>query len=88
MHSPIYYPVNSKTNGYVDYSDVEKELNVDDMYIIVKDLQQENAKYKECIKDLQNQSNEDRLLWKKYLGENIQLKQQLKEHFEREEYKI
>ena len=32
MHKPIYYPVESKTNGYIDYYDVIEILNIDDLY--------------------------------------------------------
>ena len=32
MHKPIYYPVESKTNGYIDYYDVIDILNIDDLY--------------------------------------------------------
>ena len=32
MHKPIYYPVESKTNGYIDYNDVIEILNIDDLY--------------------------------------------------------
>lgn len=32
MHSPIYYPIESKTNGYIDYYDVIEILNIDDLY--------------------------------------------------------
>ena len=42
MHKPIYYPIESKTNGYIDYNDVEKILTIEDLY-------QENKKYKEVI---------------------------------------
>lgn len=36
MHKPIYYPVESKTNGYIDYNDVIRILNIDDLYEQVK----------------------------------------------------
>lgn len=36
MHKPIYYPVESKTNGYIDYYDVIDILNIDDLYKQVK----------------------------------------------------
>lgn len=36
MHKPIYYPVESKTNGYIDYYDVIDILNIDDLYEQVK----------------------------------------------------
>lgn len=42
MHKPIYYPVESKTNGYIDYNDVEKILTIEDLY-------QENQELKEDI---------------------------------------
>ena len=32
MHKPIYYPIESKTNGYIDYNDVIRILNIDDLY--------------------------------------------------------
>lgn len=32
MHKPIYYPVESKTNGYIVYDDVIRILNIDDLY--------------------------------------------------------
>lgn len=41
MNKPIYYPVDSKTNGYIDYYDVERFLEIDSMYREVKQLQQE-----------------------------------------------
>lgn len=49
MHKPIYYPVESKTNGYIDYNDVEKILTIEDLY-------QENQKYKEVIDKAINNS--------------------------------
>ncbi|MDD7757784.1 MAG: hypothetical protein PUJ51_25340 [Clostridiales bacterium] len=36
MHKPIYYPIESKTNGYIDYNDVIRILNIDDLYEQVK----------------------------------------------------
>lgn len=36
IHKPIYYPVESKTNGYIDYYDVIRILNIDDLYEQVK----------------------------------------------------
>ena len=36
MHKPIYYPIESKTNGYIDYYDVIEILNIDDLYEQVK----------------------------------------------------
>ena len=32
MHKPIYYPIESKTNVYIDYNDVIRILNIDDLY--------------------------------------------------------
>ena len=49
MHKPIYYPVESKTNGYIDYNDVEKILTIEDLY-------QENQQ-KEFIKYLENEKD-------------------------------
>ena len=45
MHKPIYYPVESKTNGYIDYNDVEKILTIEDLY-------QENQELKRQIEDI------------------------------------
>lgn len=36
IHKPIYYPIESKTNGYIDYYDVIDILNIDDLYEQVK----------------------------------------------------
>lgn len=32
MGKPIYYPIESKTNGYIDWYDVIEILNIDDLY--------------------------------------------------------
>lgn len=45
MHKPIYYPVESKTNGYIDYNDVEKILTIEDLY-------QENQLLKKQLEEL------------------------------------
>ena len=42
MHKPIYHPVESKMNGYIDYNEVEKILTIEDLY-------QENKQLKEVI---------------------------------------
>ena len=47
MHKPIYYPIESKTNGYIDYNDVIRILNIDDLYEQVK-------KQKEVIDKIMN----------------------------------
>ena len=47
MHKPIYYPVESKTNGYIDWYDVIEILNIDDLYEQVK-------KQKEVIDKIMN----------------------------------
>ena len=47
MHKPIYYPVESKTNGYIDYNDVIDILSSDDLY-------KELKKRKEVIDKLNN----------------------------------
>lgn len=51
MHKPIYYRVESTTNGYIDYNDVEKILTIEDLY-------QENQEYKEVIDKAINYINE------------------------------
>ena len=47
MHKPIYYPVESKTNGYIDYYDVIEILNIDDLY-------EQCKKQKEVIDKIMN----------------------------------
>ena len=47
MHKPIYYPVESKTNGYIDYYDVIEILNIDDLY-------EQCKKQKEIIDKIMN----------------------------------
>ena len=53
MHKPIYYPIESKTNGYIDYYDVIRILNIDDLYKQVK-------KQKEVIDRILNETKETR----------------------------
>lgn len=50
MHKPIYYPVESKTNGYIDYYDVIDILNIDDLYKQVKKQKEVIDKVYELIK--------------------------------------
>ena len=46
MHKPIYYPIESKTNGYIDYNDVEKILTIEDLYQENKELKKQLEEYK------------------------------------------
>ena len=62
MHHPIYYPVKSKTNGYIDYNEVEKILTIEDLY-------QENQELKKQLSNdhqIKNQQKEfiEWLEWK------------------------
>ena len=50
MHKPIYYPVESKTNGYIDYNDVIEILNIDDLYEQVKKQKEVINKITDLIK--------------------------------------
>lgn len=50
MHKSIYYPAESKTNGYIDYNEVISILTVDDLYKQVK-------KQKEAINKIDNYIN-------------------------------
>ena len=71
MNKPIYYPVDSKTNGYIDYYDVERFLEIDSMYREVKQLKQENIDLKQkMIRVLENidVSYNDWKKWKEELG--------------------
>lgn len=72
MRKPIYYPVESKTNGYIDYNDVEKILTIEDLY-------QENQELKNNVNALQKELNEENLQCSKYAIENQELKKQLEE---------
>ena len=49
MHKPIYYPVESKTNGYIDYNDVEKILTIEDLYQENQELKLELSGYRQAI---------------------------------------
>lgn len=51
MHKPIYYPIESKTNGYIDYYDVIDILNIDDLYEQVKKQKEIINKIEEKIKE-------------------------------------
>ena len=46
MHKPIYYPVESKTNGYIDYNDVIDILSSDDLY---NELKKQNEEINKII---------------------------------------
>ena len=51
MHKTIYYPIESKTNGYIDYYDVIEILNIDDLYEQCKKQKEINQKAIEYIKE-------------------------------------
>lgn len=53
MHKSIYYPIESKTNGYIDYYDVIRILNIDDLYEQVKKQKEAIDKAIEFIKSSQ-----------------------------------
>lgn len=53
MHKPIYYPVESKTNGYIDYYDVIEILNINDLY-------EQCKKQKEVVDRILNETKETR----------------------------
>ena len=50
MHKPIYYPVESKTNGYIDYNDVIDILSSDDLYNELKKQKEVIDKITDLIK--------------------------------------
>ena len=52
MHKPIYYPIESKTNGYIDWYDVIEILNIDDLY-------EQCKKQKEVIDKVRNNLEKD-----------------------------
>lgn len=58
MHKPIYYPVESKTNGYIDYYDVIEILNIDDLYEQCKKQKEVIDKTVKYIDDLRDESAE------------------------------
>lgn len=59
MHKPIYYPVESKTNGYIDYYDVIDILNIDDLYKQVKKQKEVIDKINLIIKGVAYGGSED-----------------------------
>ena len=52
MHKPIYYPVESKTNGYIDYNDVIDILSSDDLYNELKKQKEVINKAREIIQKM------------------------------------
>lgn len=65
MHKPIYYPVESKTNGYIDYYDVIRILNIDDLY-------EQFQKQKEIIDKAKSLNHEiSHTIYEDFLEENI-----------------
>lgn len=65
MHKPIYHPVNTKTNGYVDYSDVEKIFDTRYINHQYQILQKENQNLKEIEKEHQKTNGELREKYEK-----------------------
>lgn len=66
MHKPIYYPIESKINGYIDYYDVIRILNIDDLYEQTKRQKEKINKLEILIENLKlgvtlNQEQEDLL---------------------------
>lgn len=55
MHKSIYYPAESKTNGYIDYNEVISILTIDDLYKQAK-------KQKEVIDEIKNELIENEVL--------------------------
>ena len=58
MHKPIYYPVESKTNGYIDYNDVIDILSSDDLYNELKKQKEVIDKINEFIKELYDNTDD------------------------------
>lgn len=64
MHKPIYYPVESKTNGYIDYNDVEKILTIEDLYQEIQELKKQLESANEQISYLRRsiERKEERII--------------------------
>lgn len=84
MHMPIYYPIENKTNGFIDYNDVIRILNIDDLYEKVKKQREVIDKVNNHIKNklqksdayemgLKNSSYKDRLYSETYIELQIVL---------------
>ena len=72
MHKPIYYPVESKTNGYIDYNDVEKILTIEDLYQENQELKKQLEEYKDNYNCLLKQKEQFEYIMSKqvdYLGQ-------------------
>lgn len=52
MHKSIYYPIESKTNGYVDWNDVEKIFTINDFY-------KENTNLKQALNEIRKMVEEN-----------------------------
>lgn len=65
MHKPIYYPIESKTNGYIDYYDVIRILNIDDLYKQVKNQKEVIDKAKSLNHEISH------IIYEDFLEENI-----------------
>lgn len=51
LHKNIFYPVESKTNGFIDYNEVIYILSIDDLYNELKKQKEINQKAIEYIKE-------------------------------------
>ena len=58
MHKHIYYPVESKTNGYIDYYDVIRILNIDDLYEQCKKQKEVIDKANEWVRNWMHGTND------------------------------
>lgn len=67
MHKPVYYPIESKTNGYIDYYDVIRILNIDDLYEQVKKQKEVIDNIKKCFDDGHFEDGCDCLIIEKYI---------------------
>lgn len=51
MHKIIFYPVESKTNGFIDYNEVIYILSIDDLYNELKKQKEINQKAIEYVEE-------------------------------------
>lgn len=72
MHKPVYYPIESKTNGYIDYYDVIRILNIDDLYEQVKKQKEVIDNIKKCFDDGHFEDGCDCLIIEKYIDSYLE----------------
>lgn len=77
MHKIIFYPVESKTNGFIDYNEVIYILSIDDLYNELKKQKEINDK---AIKYVEDYTSGERIItYEQYKSELLDILKEVQE---------